>query len=563
MKTLLVALNSKFVHINLAVRNIVVCCKDKDINYIEVTINDLMEDVLEEIFSRNPDIVGLSCYIWNIEHILYLAENIKKINPKIFIVLGGPEASYEAREIMAENKSVDFIIMGEGEERFKKLLDVLENGGIPAEIDGIAYRKRDTVEINQLQGYVNLTNIPLAYNEREDLADKIVYYETSRGCPFKCAFCLSSLDTHIREADIDKVSKDLRFFAAKEVKVVKLVDRSFNCNIKRAGEILDIIRESPGKTVFHCEVNPELVNDDFVGKLKGLEKRLQFEVGVQTTNPESLKAVSRPSDSRKALKGIKKLKKAGIKLHADLIAGLPYDDINSFAKSFDDLYKLGPGEIQLGFLKLLKGTRLRREADKYGICFESKPPYEILYNNYISYSELRLLKGISKLLNWYYNGGRFKHSLAYLIKKYSKPFELYESFYNFWKKNGLFRKRHSLRALYDILFSFASILEIDVQLFQDIIKFDFMYSNFKGNYPDCIKHVEDKIFYGKAGQICNKQWLDRNIPEAFGLSESEFLKDSAFGLFKYDVPESCDKKYIGILFFQRDKQTHYAKFDYR
>lgn len=565
LKTLLVGINAKYIHTNLAIRNLAKYCGDKDIITYESTINDKTEDVLAEIISYKADVVGFSCYLWNIEQILYMAENIKKINLKTIIVLGGPEVSYDAENILKQNHAIDFIILGEGEERFKKLLGVIYSKEAINDIDGIAYRdNRNKVHVNMPTGYVNLDDIPLSYSETEDLSNKLVYYETSRGCPFGCAFCISSLDKGVRVADLNKVKKDFSFFANKGVRTVKLVDRSFNCDLKRAIKILDIIRSLNKDTVFHCEINPDLVDDEFLTSLKGLENKIQFEVGVQSTNPASLKAISRTTNVEKTLLGIKKLKAAGIKLHADLIAGLPYEDFESFKKSFDDLYRLKPTEIQLGFLKLLKGTKIRHEASKYGICFESKPPYEILYNNYISYDELRILKGIATLIEKYYNDGRFKHSLDFLEKHFARPFDLYLSFYNYFKSNGLFKYSLSLSSRYDVLYNYACTLEIDIELFRDFLNLDFLYFNRNGGKPACLRKITYKGFSDIAkAHLIDKNWIEHNLPQAAKLSYSQILKQIATGFFKHDILSSpeYEPREMGLVFFYDKDKTYFAKFN--
>ncbi len=562
MKTLLVGINAKFVHTNLAIRNIAAYCRGEEILVYEATINDDMDDVLEDLVSWGADLIGFSCYIWNIEQVLYLAENIKKIRPETMIVLGGPEVSYDVPEIMEKNGYVDCVILGEGEERFRRLLMALKRRGTVKTIDGIAFRENGRVTVNPpLQGCLDLNDIPLSYGEEEDLSNKLVYYETSRGCPFNCAFCLSSLERNLRKADLDKVKRDFEFFAAKGVGVVKLVDRSFNCDPERAVKILDIIRTLPGETVFHCEINPELVDDRFIESLKGLEKRLRFEVGVQTTNPESLKAVSRTADVERTLRGIKLLKKAGIKLHLDLIAGLPHEDFSSFTRSFNEVYSLGPEEIQLGFLKLLKGTRLRREADDYGIRYRSKPPYEVLYTRNMAYEELRILKGISKLLERFYNDGRFQYSLSYLIKKFKSPFEMYLSFYDYCNKKGFLRRSLSLRSRYELLFEYARTLDVDHELFRDLVNFDFMFHNGKEAPPVNTRRPENKRLMEKVRAYAgDRKWLEKNFPEAQTLPAHEEVKHAAVGYFKHDVPENTGCKEIGIIFFRKDGETRYAKF---
>lgn len=561
MKTLLVGINAKYIHTNLAIRNIAAYLKDEDINIYEATINDSLDGILEDIMSYNADIIGFSCYLWNIEGVLYIAENIKMLKPETVIVLGGPEVSYEVENLLKAQPYIDYVILSEGEERFGKLLKVLRGNETIDSIDGIAYRSDKNILVNPPKEYVDLNKIPFSYID-EDLEHKLVYYETSRGCVFRCAFCLSSLETDVRFADIEKVRQDFLRFTQMGVKVVKLVDRSFNCNLLRALRMLEVIRELPGDTVFHCELNPELVNDDFIKGLEGLENRLQFEVGIQSTNTKTLREISRTPDVKRALEGIKQLKTTGIKLHVDLIAGLPYESFESFSHSFDDVYNLYPQEIQLGFLKLLKGTRLRLDAHKYGIAYRSKPPYEILYNKDISYDELCILTGIARLLDKYYNTGRFQHSLSYLCRKFKRPFELYMSFYNFCKKKELFRVRHSLKAQYDILFAFAQSLAIDTDLFKDILKFDFMLTSSKTALPDFIKPIENRAFLNKAKEyVYNEKWLETRLPQALGLPDGKLHNHLTYGLFKYDVPKRTDRKEKGIVFLEKDGHNYYAEFD--
>ncbi len=561
MKTLLVGINAKYIHTNLAIRDIAAYCRDEDINVYEATINDNFDDILEDIMSYNADLIGFSCYLWNIEDVLYIAENIKKIKSETVIVLGGPEVSYETEELLKRVPHVDYVILSEGEKRFCELLQAF-NGKMPIEsIDGLAYRINDNILVNIPKEYVDLNDIPFSYID-EDLEHKLVYYETSRGCPFKCAFCISSLETYVRTADLEKVKNDLLKFTQMGVKVVKLVDRSFNCNLDRALDLLDIIRQFPGNTVFHCEINPELVNDRFIKALSGIEKQLQFEVGIQSTNPETLKEISRTPNVKRAIEGIKLLKTTGIKLHVDLIAGLPHESFERFGYSFDEVYNLHPAEIQLGFLKLLKGTGLRKYAHKYGIVYRTRPPYEILYNNDISYQELCILKGIALLVDKYYNTGRFRYSMTYLNTKFERPFALFMSLYNYCKERNLFRARHSLKSQYDILYSFAENVGIDTDVFKDIIKFDFMLTSGKAALPECIEPIETREFLNKAKEYAyNKKWLETNLFQAVGLSNHKLSQKLSYGLFRHDVPNNTNKKTKGIVFLQKDGENYYAEFD--
>ncbi|HHY71065.1 MAG TPA: DUF4080 domain-containing protein, partial [Thermoanaerobacterales bacterium] len=267
-------------------------------------------------------------------------------------------------------------------------------------------------------------------------------------------------------------------------------------------------------------------------------------------------------DVKRSLEGIKRLKTTGIKLHVDLIAGLPHESFESFGYSFDNVYNLYPQEIQLGFLKLLKGTRLRNNAHKHGIVYRSRPPYEILYNKDISYKELCVLKGIARLLDKYYNTGRFQYSLRHLNKRFKRSFDLYMSFYDYCNAGNLFRIRHSLKTQYDILYSYARSLGIDTELFKDIVKFDFMLTSGKAALPDCIKPMENREFLNKAKEyVYNEKWLEANIPQALGLSSLELSRQLSYGLFKYDIPNSTDKRELGIVFLQKDGKNYYAKFD--
>lgn len=562
MKVLLVGINAKYIHTNLAIRNIAAFCGLEGVEIIEGTINDNMDDILQEIVLRNPDLVGFSCYIWNIEKIHYLAENLKKVKPEVTIVFGGPEVSYDAAEVLKRNEYVDFIITGEGEISFKKLIDAVGGYSSFEEVPGLAYRRAGGIHINERGPFVPLNEIPFSYSESEDLRNRIVYYETSRGCPFRCAFCLSSLDSIVRVASLDKVERDLAFFVSKNVPLVKFVDRSFNCNTDRAVEILNIIKRLGGDTVFHCEVNPELVNERFIKALEGIEGRLRFEVGIQTTNPASLKEISRNPDFKKALKGIELLKRAGIKLHVDLIAGLPHDDFESFSRAFDDVYRLGPDEIQLGFLKLLKGTALREKAVEYGMAYRSSAPYEILYNRWIGYEELAVLKGISKLIDKYYNTGRFKFTLDYLVKTLERPFDLYLAMYRYWREKGLFRRELSLKSLYDCLLDFSKKLSVEEGLARDLIKFDFLYTGGRGSVPDCVNQKEDQELKDKVKIILNdRSWLEQNFPEALDLPREELWKKFAYGSFGYDLTGDYSKGKTGIIFFFGKGKTCFAKLD--
>lgn len=561
MKVLLIALNARYFHTNPAVRILAEYCKgeDIDIQYQEYTINDNRDYVLEQIALYNSDVVGFSCYIWNIEFVLYLCENLKKIRPGVKIVLGGPEVSYGAEELLSRYDFIDFIVAGEGEESFKRLLEDMAHGDVETrdEIKGtIIYPSTE---------YVDLDRLPFAYDIEEDYSNRYIYYETSRGCPFGCSYCLSSRDRVVRYADLQKVKEDLYKIASSNVEVVKLVDRSFNCDVKRAVEIFNIIRELPRDVVFHCEVNPELVSDEFIDAVKGLEHRLQFEAGLQTTNPDSLKAINRSPRVDKALYGIKRLVDTGIKVHADLIAGLPYDTYETFSRSFDDLYVCGPDEIQLGFLKLLKGTPLRDMAEEYGMVYRSQPPYEILYNKWMSYEDLCVLKGIEALVNKYYNTGSFKYTLDYCISRCKSPFAFYEDFSRFWTAKGYYGKNLSLVNHYRLLYEYLQDCiyndekRFNKSFIDDIIKFDYMLKNNTTSLPDFMNLNADKKDreYIKA-ILRDKKWLEKNIPELAGRPMADILKCVTFEKFYHNVPESDESVSKYVVFIHGLSKSRYV-----
>lgn len=560
MKTLLVGINAKYYHTNLAIRNIKKYCNNYNIEILETTINDSIDFMLEAIIEKKPDIVGFSCYIWNIEIILNLAENIKKIKPNILIVLGGPEASYDAENLIKKG-FIDFVVLGEGEVTFERLLNALSKNINLDDVDGVSYLSNNKIIMKPQKYYVNLDKIPVSYDDNEDLSNKLVYYETSRGCPFRCAYCLSSIDNTLRFANLEKVEKDLKYFADKNIKILKFIDRSFNSNRKRAKEILNIMKNIKGNMVFHCEVNPELVDDEFVNELSGLEGRIQFEVGIQTTNKISLKAISRTTAVEKALNGIYLLKKANFKVHVDLIAGLPYDNFSTFSKAFDDVYMLEPDEIQLGFLKVLKGTPLAYKTDEFGIVYNNRPPYEILFNKDLNFEELSILKGMAYLIDKYYNSGKFKYTLSNLEKYFDKSNKFYLDFYKFWKSNNLFNKNHSLKNLYNIIFKYGSqISGINISYLKNTVKLDFLYFNKAKDYPECIKNT-NKIDYKNMinEYLRDENWLKENLPIAIAMPLKERMANVTSGYFEYDIINNKNESDTIYIFLHTDKENYFAK----
>ena len=414
LKILLTAVNSKYIHSNLAIRYIRSYCKYFDTEIKEYSINDNINSIISGIIYEDPDVVSFSCYIWNIEIINKICSSIKKINPKIITIFGGPEVSYDSADIMEKNKYIDFIIKGEGEETSYQLFSYLDGKENDInKIDGIVYKDNGSIiENNDRELIQELDKIPFPYRDEDDLNNKIVYYESSRGCPFRCSYCLSSTIKGVRFFSIERVKCDLLWFINRNIPLVKFVDRTFNCG-KYYRDILKFIIDNKKNTRFHFEISADLLDGDTIKLLNTAPKGLiQFEAGIQTTNMETLSTVDRHMDFGKLKANLDSIiSKKNINVHLDLIAGLPKEDFNSFIKSFNESFTLKPDMLQLGFLKLLKGSNLRESAHKYGIEFNEYPPYEVLKTDSISYSEIDTLKNVEEIVDNFYNSGRFQASL--------------------------------------------------------------------------------------------------------------------------------------------------------
>lgn len=445
-KTLFVAVNAKYVHTNIAVRYLSEYCSREgiDCGFSEFTINEPRECVLEKLYMSGCDIYGFSCYIWNREYVLYLCKNLKKLLPDCKIFLGGPEVSFDAEQILKEHEFVDYVFCGEGE---KSVLNFLKN----------TMPDRCVIKPQILE---SLDELPFPYSD-DDLkrtveGEKLLYYETSRGCPFSCSYCLSSVEKGVRFLPMERVKKEIKKMTDAGALTIKFVDRTFNSNKERAMEIWEYCMSLEGETCFHFEIGADLLDDDCIKLLERAEKnRFQFEIGVQTTNPDTISAVSRTMNLDKLKKNVINLRnKCQIHLHLDLIAGLPFEDYESFRVSFDDVYSLKPHVLQLGFLKLLKGSVLRSRAEEFGIEHNSYPPYEVFSTNWLGFRDVIKLKAIEDVLERYYNSGRFICTIDCLIKFFSSPFEFYEGLSEFWNEKKLIGQGVKRITLYNILYEF-------------------------------------------------------------------------------------------------------------
>ena len=540
-KTVLCAVNCKFAHTNLAVRSIKAYAKTQNpqlnIEIFETTINDSISNTLARLYELDADLYGFSCYLWNINYILELADSLKKAfsgKKEICVFLGGPEVSFDACDVLNQNPFIDFIVCGEGEYAVYNIL----NGSLAECEPSVTYRCGNLIKQNKSSGeYVDLNRLPLAYMEDIDtLGNRLVYYESSRGCPFSCAYCLSGCDNKVRAKDISLVKDDFLFFINHNVPLVKLVDRTFNFNKKRTFELVDFIIKNSKNTKFHFEISADILDDEILELIKSSPKELmQFEIGVQSTNIKTLNAIGRHTNFSKISKNVKKLLGYNnVHIHLDLIAGLPYEDLQSFKKSFNDVLNLKPDVLQLGFLKLLKGSKLRDNAHTYGILFSNCAPYEIIKNDYIDYTSLCELKDVEFALDRIYNSGYFKNSLDVLYKHYE--YDYYKLFYDisqYFKSRGYLDVSVSKFQLYDVLYEmFKSI----GTRFLDAITYDWLLNVTSHARPYWIDFVSDKEFNDKCFDILKNEELKAKImPEYYNVPAKKIIKTTFFYKFSHKI----------------------------
>ncbi|WP_242985329.1 B12-binding domain-containing radical SAM protein [Vallitalea okinawensis] len=482
MKVLLTAINAKYIHTSLALRYLKRYCKTytRDLYLKEYTINNSMDYILSELYLEKPDILCLSCYIWNIEMIKELTTEFKKVSPKTMIVFGGPEVSYESKGFMENYKDVDIVIVGEGEATFNKLMEVyIDQKGDLSEVPGIVYRQGETLHVTTKGPAMNMDDIPFPYEDFSEFQNKIIYYETTRGCPFNCQYCLSSTEKGVRYRSFDLVKNELQLFLDHRVMQVKFVDRTFNCSKKHALNIWNyLMNHDNGYTNFHFEISADLLDEETIDILKASRPGLfQFEIGVQSTNLQTIDYIKRKMDFEVLSEKVKKITALeNIHQHLDLIAGLPGEDYESFGRSFNDVYALKPEQLQLGFLKVLKGSGLYYDQEKYGLVYRDHAPYEILYTKEVSYDEMLKLKMIEEMVEDYYNSGRFINGITYLVSLFDSPFKCFEELAEFWTEEGYHHLNHSKLAYYDHLVEFYhKKFSDDDQVFICLLLFDLYY----------------------------------------------------------------------------------------
>ena len=460
MKILLAACNAKYIHSNLAVYDLKAYSSDYDEHVIlrEYTINQPKDEILKDIYSSGADVVCFSCYIWNISFVRELIRDLVKILPKTAFWAGGPEVSYDAEKFLTEMPEMTGVMVGEGEKTFHDLLEFYIDGKDSLEeISGIAYRTGDKIIHNGWRELMDLSAIPFVYEHLEKFENRIIYYESSRGCPFSCSYCLSSIDKKLRFRDLELVKKELQFFLDHRVPQVKFVDRTFNCKHEHAMTIWKYILEHDnGVTNFHFEISADLLREEEMELMSQMRPGLiQLEIGVQSTNPETIRAIHRHMDLKKLEHCVNRVHSfRNIHQHLDLIAGLPYEDYDIFHQSFNDVYQMKPDQLQLGFLKVLKGSLMQKEAEVYGIVYKEKEPYEVLSTNWLTYGEVLKLKMVESMVEVYYNSGQFWHTLEYLVPLEKDAFTFYEKLGSFYEKKGYSEISHSRMRRYEILLEY-------------------------------------------------------------------------------------------------------------
>lgn len=468
MKFLLTAVNAKYIHTNPALYSLRAYAVKygqglgEYVRLEEYTINQRPNEILSGIYKQNPDVIAFSCYIWNITEVLSLVRELHKILPHVPIWLGGPEVSYRAEEVLESYPELTGVMVGEGEETFLELLRHYAGAKTKEamkEIRGIVFRMGEAVIATGERELTDLSRLPFLYEDLSQFEHRIIYYESSRGCPFRCSYCLSSIDKTVRLRDLETVKKELQFFLDRNVPQVKFIDRTFNCNHDHAMEIWRYIKEHDnGITNFHFEIAADLLNEEELRLLNTLRPgAAQMEIGVQTTNPQTIREIRRRMDVDQLKRIVERLHQGkNIHIHLDLIAGLPYEDYQSFGHSFDEVYAMQPEQLQLGFLKVLSGSYMAEKCEDYGLLYTDRPPYEVLQTKWLSYADVCRLQQIEEMVELYYNSNQFTRTLPYLERFFESPFAMFERLGAFYERKGYFVSTPSRIYRYRVLLEFAA-----------------------------------------------------------------------------------------------------------
>jgi radical SAM superfamily enzyme YgiQ (UPF0313 family) len=571
MKVVLTTLNAKYIHSSLSLKYLQATCSSAypDILIKEYTINNELLNILSDIFIEQPDVVGLACYIWNIDMTIKLAALLKKVLPKTIIVVGGPEVSYDTQDVMQRNSCVDYVVQGEGEEGFKALLDALTDKIPVSNIDGLTYRRNGEVVVGNPKIITELDTVPFPYcdQDMDKLKDKIIYYESARGCPFSCQYCLSSATSGVRFLSLARVYKDLEFFITHNVRQVKFVDRTFNARKEHYLPILRFLAKQSCRTNFHFEIAADILDDEVLECLKEVPVgRFQFEIGVQSTYEPTLDKISRHNNWPKIVENVTRIiSYNNIHVHLDLIVGLPYESYARFGQSFNDVYQLQPHMLQIGFLKMLKGSGMRKAADQGNYVFLDEAPYEVLANDWLPYKDVRKLKILEEVFNQVYNTGRFTYTLPYLIKLHGgDAFEFYHDLSTYWEERQYHLVAHSVKSLYKYLLDFCSLhYSEELDLYQEFLKIDVLMNEKEAIQPEFLSWNQELWIDEKNEFWRNQSLVCKYIPEYKFTTWRDIKKKYRIEVFPIDVVEAIKhpgnivKRETPVLFLYSQDATVY------
>jgi len=548
LRVLLVAINAKYVHTNLALRYLrkEIIPIYPDVLLREFSINDRLDRIAGELYEAKADVIGFSCYIWNLKEIRALIRQLHPVCPNVKFVIGGPEVSFESEEFLIENPEVDVLVIGEGEKTFLELLTTWEGGGDLSQVSGIAWNKNGQISINPLRlESSDLNDLQDPYTEDEDFTGRLVYVETTRGCPYNCQYCLSSTFKGVRYIEPERFRLMFRQILKKGARTIKFVDRTFNANKRHALRILDIVREESkllpdAQSIrVHCEMAGDLFDEEWMDYFRAYPQGLiQLEIGVQSTHKPTLRIVARPQNFEEWKKYVPEMKALGIPLHLDLIVGLPEENWTTFRTSFNDVYRVKPDMLQLGFLKVLKGSGLRLQSNLYGLVYAPDPPYTILETPVLSHSEILQLLRMEDLLDKYYNSGKFLYSLSEVMKFFPTPFDFYHGFAEFWDTCGWFDRQWQGKALFDKLWEFIEHRDVPTrEKVCDALRFDYYLWERPNTIPDYLRLVNSLETASKARQDevrRNGHW-ESLIPELKQMDRRQWYRNTAVAYFTSDV----------------------------
>ena len=534
MNTVLVAINAKYIHSNLAVYSLRAYAEKykEQISIAEYTINQQVDEILRDLYKKKADILCFSCYIWNRAYVEELACEIKKVLPNVIMWFGGPEVSYDAEGVLQRIPEATGVMMGEGEETFLELMQHYHEGEKElSKIAGIAYRSEEgQIVKNEWRPVMNMSDIPFVYHDMKDFEHKIIYYESSRGCPFSCSYCLSSVDKCLRFRDLELVKKELQFFIDHEVPQVKFVDRTFNCKHKHAVEIWTYLMEhDKGITNFHFEVSADLLNEEELELISKMRPGLiQLEIGVQSTNEKTIREIRRTMKFSEVARIVRRIKQnKNVHQHLDLIAGLPYEDLESFKKSFNDVYELQPEQLQLGFLKVLKGSYMDEQKEAYELVHKGQPPYEVYQTKWLSYEDLLQLKMVENLVEVYYNSGQFTHTLKKLVTEFETPYECYFQLAQYYEENGFFSCNHTRIRRYEILLDFIrEYVGEEDDLYRELLTLDlYLRENVKSRPAFAGDYTVSKELKRQYGKMIHLEQFEYDVMGKYEKKQQIFLFD--------------------------------------